>query len=350
LGSAVLRVPAVARLVGEYGAPLRAVTDSDVPDVVRATVASMASRNFQKLPEMRPAATLPGMDDLTQSLAAGEDAHTELKSSLSDWRKIVETVAAMATAGGGTILVGVRPDGTLRGIDLGEGRLEQLIQRVLSNTDPRVFIEVDCPVLEGKTLLRIAVPPGDGPHLAFGRAFHRPGPATVRMTRDEYERRLLDRLRESSGYERRAAPACELDEIDAERLARFVVTAAPRGAEAGDPAGVLGRLKLLSDGRPTVGAMLLFGADPQGPFPQAVIRGRVTRGAVTEASDVLSAEGTLFDQIEAALRFVQRNLRTRVVIDDLHRQEVPELPAAAWRHPGRPPPAAGRVDRAAPAG
>ena len=41
-------------------------------------------------------------------------------------------------------------------------------------------------------VLRIDVPPGDGPHLANGRAFTRSGPATVLMSRDEYERRLRD--------------------------------------------------------------------------------------------------------------------------------------------------------------
>ncbi len=268
------------------------------------------------------------MEEILQQIAAGEDTHTEFKTSLASWRKIVETVAGMATVGGGTILVGVRPDGTPCGVDLGEGSQEQLIQRVLDSTDPRIYVELDRPTVAGERLLRIVVPAGDGPHLALGRAFHRPGPATVQMSRAEYERRLLDRVRESSGFERRPATDCALEEIDPEATTWFTKRAAPRGRAPETPGEVLSHLKLLTDGAPRVGAMLLFGREPQAAFPQAVVRGRAARGA---SSDVLSAEGNLFRQIDAAVHFVQRNLRTRVMIREVRRDELPELPTVAVR-------------------
>ncbi len=267
------------------------------------------------------------MEDIGLLIATGETARIEFKKSLADWRKIVETVAAMATIGGGIVLVGVRPDGTPEGVEVGEGGLERIIQRVLDNTDPRVFVDVERVDHDGACLLKVRVPPGDGPHLAFGRAFHRPGPATVRMTRDEYERRLLDRLRESSGFERRAVEGAA--EIDEAAVGSFVELAAERGVAAGPADAILRRLHLLSGGVLSVGGALLFGREPQGPLPQAVIRGRVTRGV---AEDNLSAEGTLFDQVEQAVAFVARNLRSRVVIgEEARRLEIPELPPAAVR-------------------
>ncbi|MFT5430030.1 MAG: ATP-dependent DNA helicase RecG [Myxococcota bacterium] len=276
------------------------------------------------------------MNELLQILEAGESASIEFKTSLSDWKKVVETIAAIATVGGGLILVGVRPDGSPVGIELSEGSVEQFIQRVLNNTDPRVYVSVDQPRVEGVRLLRVVVPPGDGPHLAFGRAFHRPGPATVQMSRDEYERRLLDRLRESAGFERRAAPECTFDDISPAAIRHFVAMAEPRGAVGGEPSQVLAALKLTAGGLPSVGAILLFGREPQAPLPQAVIRGRSMRGAMgagdtLAAEDVLAAEGTLFEQIEETIRFVARNLRVRAVISGTRREELPEVPLTAVR-------------------
>jgi ATP-dependent DNA helicase RecG len=269
------------------------------------------------------------IDDLPTLLRAGESEHVEFKTSLADSKRIVETVAAMATLGGGTIVVGVRDDGRVIGADLGEGALEQLSQRVLAGTDPKVFVRLRAEPVDGQPVLRIDVPPGDGPHLANGRAFTRSGPATVLMSRDEYERRLLDRSRESAGYERQVVPDVPLDALDSPSMRRFVDLAGPRGvAWEGDPASLLERLHLLREGRPTVGAVLLFGQDPQRVLPQATVRLRVARGAVEEGAVV---EGGLIRQIEETVRQVQLRLRRHADRSGLVRREVDELPAVAVR-------------------
>ena len=262
--------------------------------------------------------------DWTTAVATGETATLELKTSLSDSRKIVETIAAMATIGGGDILVGVRPDGRPVGVRLGEGALERFVQRVQAQTDPRVYIDVALFDLGDVPVLHIRVPPGDGPHLAFGRAFYRSGPATVSMSRDEYERRLLDRMRESSGYERRTDLGTTFADVDAGKVDRFLERAGAAGARLEGPwQAALRRLFLARSDALTVAGVLLFGREPQGPLPQATIRARAIRGA---AEDAIVADGPLFEQIETAAAFVSRNLRV-----ELRRDDVPELPPAAVR-------------------
>lgn len=268
------------------------------------------------------------MDEITKLIEGGETARLELKSSLADSRRIVETIAAIATIGGGCLLIGVRPSGEVAGVELGEETVEQLVQRVLVHTDPRVYVDVERIALDGADVLRITVPPGDGPHLAYGRAFHRVGPATVPMSRDEYERRLLDRMRESGGYERQTI-GLGIDAIDEGAVSRFVELARERGVSAEDPArAVLERLHLLRGDELTVAATLLFAREPQGPLPQATVRASARRGAFEEAATL---EGTVFQQVEGAAAFVARNLRQRVSRENLVRQETPELPSAAVR-------------------
>ncbi len=258
-----------------------------------------------------------------------ESAGVEFKTTLSDSRKIIETIAAMATMGGGTIWVGIRPDGTPVGCEIGEGELERLVQRILAATDPKVHVKLDAPRYEGQRLLRIQVPAGDGAHLAYGRAFHRVGPATVAMTRDEYERRLVDRLRESSGFERRSELGVTLDEVDPHAIEQFRERVSARGDEPpSDSRALLYKLHLVRGDELTVGGVLLFALDPQRVLPQAVIRARATRGVAEDAEEI---GGNLFDQILRATAFVSRNLRTRVIREGVLRQEVPDLPVAAVR-------------------
>ena len=269
--------------------------------------------------------------DLRSVLEGGERATVEFKTTLADTRRIIETLAAMATIGGGTLLVGVRDDGRPVGFNPGQGELERLVQQVMAATDPRLYVDIDRPELDGVQLLRVRVSAGDGPHLAFGRAFYRSGPATVAMTRDEYERRLLDRTRESSGYEQRSEPSRTVYDVAVSEIARFCTQAASRMAEppcADEPGILLDRLHLRRGEQLTVAGVLLFGREPQAPFPQAVIRARATRGS---AEDSRSIEGSLFHQIEEAVAFVARNLRSRADRSKVVREEQPELPLAAVR-------------------
>jgi ATP-dependent DNA helicase RecG len=255
----------------------------------------------------------------------------EFKTSLSDSRRIIETIAAMATRGGGTIVIGVRDDGSVVGANLGPGEQERVVQQVLANTDPRVYVSLDTPVVDGKPLLRITVPPGDGPHLAFGRAFHRLGKATVAMSRDEYERRLLDRLREAGGFERRLAEGVDASGLDAAAARQWFERARGRlepGMKGEGALELVERLHLARAGHLTVGGVLLFATWPQGPFPQAVIRARVERGALVDSA---SLEGPLWRQIDEAVAFVARNLKVKTEVGAAGRLERPELPLVAVR-------------------
>ena len=65
-------------------------------------------------------------------IESGETASCEVQSTLADSRRLVETITAMATIGGGVILVGVRDDGTVIGAELGDGEIERLVQRILA--------------------------------------------------------------------------------------------------------------------------------------------------------------------------------------------------------------------------
>ncbi len=68
-----------------------------------------------------------------------ESERTENKSSLAEWREVVESVAAFATSGGGQVRIGIGPDGRRIGVRLGRGTLEDLANKIKVNTDPAQF-------------------------------------------------------------------------------------------------------------------------------------------------------------------------------------------------------------------
>jgi ATP-dependent DNA helicase RecG len=71
-------------------------------------------------------------------IAQGEGERVEFKESLTSQlrRAAVETLAAFAAKHGGTVFFGVRDDGTLRGVQVGQQTLEKLAREIESNTDP----------------------------------------------------------------------------------------------------------------------------------------------------------------------------------------------------------------------
>ena len=80
----------------------------------------------------------------------------------------------------------------------------------------------------------------------------------------------------------------------------------------------------------TFAGVLLFGEDPQVPFPQATI----TLLHMEDAATILEQKilkGPLFEQVENAYSFLKSHLRTRPEIRGLQREEVPEFPEPVLR-------------------
>jgi ATP-dependent DNA helicase RecG len=66
-----------------------------------------------------------------------ESETVEWKRSPGEWKEIVETCAAFATSRGGTIYVGIGPNGDRVGVQIGQGTLEDLANKIAQNTNPR---------------------------------------------------------------------------------------------------------------------------------------------------------------------------------------------------------------------
>ncbi|HBA59659.1 MAG TPA: hypothetical protein DCZ92_02315 [Elusimicrobia bacterium] len=79
--------------------------------------------------------------ELEKLISIGESAHVEFKESFGE--AVIETLVAMANAGGGKVLVGLRDNGTVCGVGGGKPNIASWINDIKMKTSPALFPDID---------------------------------------------------------------------------------------------------------------------------------------------------------------------------------------------------------------
>ena len=94
----------------------------------------------------------------------------------------------------------------------------------------------------------------------------------------------------------------------------------------------------MQNNKPTLAGMMTLGDYPQRIYPNLCITAIAVNGTVLQPDDGGERfidnkryEGTIAEMLEGALGFVARNGKTRVVIRDGKRTDIPEYPETAVR-------------------
>lgn len=206
-----------------------------------------------------------------------ESETLEFKSSLGEWKETIETISAFANSKGGRIVVGVSQSGKLLGLAIGKGTVECLTNQISQNTDPKIHPRITTEKIGDKSIVIIEVKESsDHLVLAFGRPFKKAGKSTVKMSKDEYERLILEKHKDKLQFDTQFCPRATIKNIDGGKLKWFLRKAKEERNYDVDPETpineAIDRLGLIQAGKFTNTAILLFGRDPQRFFPQAKIR------------------------------------------------------------------------------
>lgn len=275
-------------------------------------------------------------NELKNLIEKHETEQLEFKPSLSQINEIVESVSAFSNSSGGKILVGVSNSGKIIGIEAGKDTIERLSNKIVSNTEPKVYPSISVREIERKKI--IAIETGESSYktvLAFGRPFKRVGKSTIRMSREEYERRILEGGK--AYWDSKACENAKLEDIDEEKARWFLrVAKKQRGLKIAEDVSVgeaLMQLNLLKGGKPTNACMLLFSKEQK--FLQSEVK--CIRFSGNEPAkpyiDFQTLEGNVFDMIDKAEDFVLRNIRKAIwlVPGQVQREEKYEYPTDALR-------------------
>ena len=169
--------------------------------------------------------------------------------------------------------------------------------------------------------------------------YKRVGKSTLKMSKDEYERLILEKHRDRLYFDSQICKEATLGDIDKEKIRWFLRKAkVERSLDIDSSASsteALKRLNLLIDNKPTNTAILMFGKNPQRFFIQSEVRCARFKGieAVKPFIDMKVINGSIYKQIDQAEKFILFNIKKSAWIEEgkIERQEKWEYPPDAIR-------------------
>ena len=278
--------------------------------------------------------------DSKKLISKGESETLEFKKSTGEWKEIVETISAFSNTKGGRIIIGASKSGQILGVNIGKDTIERLANQISQNIDPKIHPRITTEKIKAKSIISIEVKESpDHLVLAFGRSFKRMGKSTVKMSKDEYERLILEKHKEKLYFDSQLCISTSLKDIDEEKVAWFLRKAkAERNLDIDvslEPQEALKKLNLVVDNKITNAAILVFGRNPQRFFIQSEVRCARFKGAkaVKPFIDMKVLRGSIYEQIDQAEKFVLFNIKKAAWVESgkIERQEKWEYPPEAIR-------------------
>ena len=283
--------------------------------------------------------------DLEALMSDLESDLVERKESAADGRKIRRNVCAFANdlpgnGRPGVVLVGVRDDGSCASLPIDDDLLTKLAN-IHGDGDilPLPSMTVQKRVLKGCEIAVVSVEPSaDTPVRYQGRVWVRVGPS-VRKGSVEDERLLTERRRAADlPFDLRPVGVAGLDDLDREFLCSHYLPSAiaPEVLERNTRPieHQLRSLRLVQGERPTWGAILAFGLDPQAFLPGAYVQFlRIDGMEITDPiRDRKQLTGGLTDVIRRLDELLDLNVSVRTEVAGAPQERRrPDYPADALR-------------------
>ena len=279
--------------------------------------------------------------DIETWVRGGESETLELKRTTGERREAARTICAMLNHRGGRVIFGVEPDGRIIGQMVSDRTVEEVAQE-LSEIEPPVFPSIErVAFAEGLQLLVVTAQPGSGQPYSFrGHAYRRVGNTSRQLSREEYNRILLERLHGDQRWENQAATGWSVADLDVAEITKTLEESIRRGRAddpgTRDPAEMLRGFGLMKDGQLLRAAAVLFGRAEriEAELPQGLLRVARFRGKdKTEFLDNRQFHGNAFDLLLKAERFLRENLPVagRIQPDVFERVDDPLYPPVALR-------------------
>lgn len=279
--------------------------------------------------------------DIEFWVRGGESETLELKRTTGERREAARTICAMLNHRGGRVIFGVEPDGRLIGQMVSDRTVEEVAQE-LGEIEPPVFPSIErVDFAEGRQLLVVTAQPGSGqPYSYRGHAYRRAGNTSRQLSREEYNRILLERLHGDQRWENQPATGWTLTDLDVAEITRTLEESIRRGRAddpgTRDPAEMLRGFGLMKDGQMLRAAVVLFGRAEriETDLPQGLLRVARFRGKdKNEFLDNRQFHGNAFDLLLKAERFLRENLPVagRIQPNVFERIDDPLYPPVALR-------------------
>ncbi len=279
------------------------------------------------------------MIDYYDIIKGGESETVEFKKSTGLLREAIEALCGFANLRGGYLFFGVTDNGNILGQNVSDDTLKNLANAIQLNTEPKLYPTIEKTLIENKSCVVVTVEESPlKPHVAHGRPFIRVGPTTRKLSREQYDILLQQRMN-GYGFDYQACQKATLDDIDSEGVYQFLEVAnSVRSLNENIMLPldmILMKLGLMQDNSDlTRAALLLFGKKPQlffegsyeikvGDFPD-------NQGYDTLLNDQ-EFNDTLINNFHSCISFVLKAIRYQSRKNDVIRQNDYDLPIEALR-------------------
>ena len=282
------------------------------------------------------------IEDIKRIISDDETKHLELKKTTGELKDGMHSACAFLNTEGGWLIFGIAPTSLkIVGQDVTESTRRELAQ-ALVGMEPAVDVSVeyiDIPDGKGKQLIVMHFDGwvrGMAPYTYHGCPYIRVESITKIMPREMFEERLRESKPSKFAWDAQIAEGVAIDDLDEGLIRNTVRMGVANGRLSGSAdneplESLLGKLKLLKDGKPTNAAVVLFAKDT-GQFPQIELRMACFKGTDKNIFiDNKSETGNLFHLLDAGVAFCFRNLKLGGEIIGLQREEKLEIPIEALR-------------------
>lgn len=242
--------------------------------------------------------------------AEGEGYQVEFKEKVSG---LDREIVAFSNASGGKIFLGIKDDGTIKGIDA-TNSLKSQLQDIAHNCDPSIRINI-ISHLKSK-VLEIHVEEGfDKPYRCREGFFIRNGASSQKLKRDEILTVLLQKVR----FDEAVHPTFRYpDNFSTQRLKNYLISC--RIQTDTNEQDLLLSLnaarEVKSEIKLTNAGVLFFAENTQTFFPESYLTCVRYKGndrfSIFDKKDF---QGSLIEQIEATMDFLTRHIITGISLD-----------------------------------
>ncbi len=267
-------------------------------------------------------------------IAQDEGYNLEFKQALpSKLSELSTELCAFANAAGGVLLVGIRDDGSIIGVDL-DNTTRSRIQDIISNIEPRPEIIISEIPLLGKTILCFDCKSGTKkPYVVSGCIYVRNGPNSQKLTSIN-EIREFFQSSDSIFFD--SSPNTQFnypDDFDKVAFQQFMYGS--KMTSNISEVKILNNLKLIYSESFSNAAVLFFAKEVQKFVEQATIRCLMFKGLDKRyIIDSKEINGNLVQQFEEGMKYIVSKLNLKYEIENQatgRRKEILEIPETVFR-------------------
>jgi ATP-dependent DNA helicase RecG len=254
--------------------------------------------------------------DLLAKLQTGETSFVQFKESIKDADSLEAEIVAFANASGGSIVIGIADNGTIKGLTKEDKeKYVQLNSNISSQRiNPPISTLVNAFLIEEKLVLIIEVPEGESkPYFTKnGVAWGKVGADKRKLGREELRR--LFQASQDFYPDEMIVTQSSFDDVNLAYFSNyyFKLRGETMAASGFEPKVLLNRMGIMQGEHLNLAGLLFFGENPTQIKPTLQVKAVSFVGndlAGTQYRDSVNIEGNIEIQYRLCMDFCKRNLR-----------------------------------------